>query len=149
MHRRYSHDGPLSWASLRLALIALIALCAGGGGGGGGPSPLGHPSRRSFWPLMTAVVAAEEAAGTLLARRSIAEADNNNNNRDSNDEYTNSNGGGGRALPAVALSLLRSQTPFSEGWMKGLVTDEAGCSDWRTVGYAWVEDGAFVSNVNS
>lgn len=98
---------------------------------------------------MTAVVAAEDAAGELLASRSIAEADNGSKNRDSNDEYASGNGGGGRALPAVALSLLQSQTPFSDGWMKGLVTDEAGCSDWRTVGYAWVEDRAFGSNVNS
>lgn len=46
-------------------------------------------------------------------------------------------------------ALLRHYRPFSFGWMKGLVTDKTGCSDWRTVGYAWRPEAGFASNMNS
>lgn len=50
---------------------------------------------------------------------------------------------------ATPDALLRHYKPFSFGWMKGLVTDKEGCSDWRTVGYSWRPEADFASNMSS
>lgn len=49
---------------------------------------------------------------------------------------------------ALRIPSLSTETPFSNEWVKLLVSGPMGCSSWRTVGYTW-QDADLSTNINS
>lgn len=108
-----------SWLRLSLFVTACLS---------GGFSPAGSLLRLPGGASIVAAAATDLASAAAAAASGEGKSDHP------------------RATPDA---LLRHYRPFSFGWMKGLVTDKAGCSDWRTVGYSWRPEADFASNMSN